>query len=198
MLHNPRNLLWLLPLLLLLTSPLWKPELTDFLRPRGGHATPDAGLDDMEQMQRFTMDSIAISMSSEGKVEWVITAAQAFTGESDKDIGMVGVDASYTGTDQEKTRITSAKGSYDISESHLTLMEDVVIDKPLSRQKLLTNLLHYYNNRKVIVCPGKVELRGPDFSIRAGSLEYDLASRDYNFGNRVRVELGISNQALRH
>jgi LPS export ABC transporter protein LptC len=191
MLHNPRNLLWLLPLLLLLTSPLWKPEFASFLRPRGGYAAPDLGLDDLDQEQRFIMDAIAITMSSAGKVEWVITAKQAYTGESDKDIGMLGVDATYTGTDQENTRITSNKGVYDISERHLTLMEDVVIDKPLSRQKLLTDLLHYYNNRKVVVCPGDVELRGPDFKIRAGSLEYDLASRDYNFGDRVRVELGI-------
>ena len=191
MLHNPRNLLWLLPLLLLLTSPLWKPEFTNFLRPRGGHAAPEVNLDDSEQLQRFVMDTVAITMSSAGKLEWEITAEQAFTGENDKDIGMVGVDATYTGADQEKTRITSAKGRYEISERHLTLMEDVVIDKPLSRQKLLTDLLHYYNNRKVVVCPSKVELQGPDFRIRAGSLEYDLASRGYDFGDRVRVELGL-------
>ena len=36
MLKNPRNLLWLIPLVLLVTSPLWKPALTDFLTPRGG------------------------------------------------------------------------------------------------------------------------------------------------------------------
>lgn len=191
MLQNPRNLLWLLPLLLLLTSPLWKPELTNFLRPRGGHVAPEINLDDNGQLQRFVMETIAITMSSAGRLEWEITAEQAFTGENDKDIAMVGVDATYTGGDQEKTRITSAKGQYVISDSHLTLMEDVVIDKPLSRQKLLTDLLHYYNNRKVVVCPGKVELQGPDFRIRAGSLEYDLASRGYDFGDRVRVELGI-------
>ena len=193
MLHNPRNLLWLLPLLLLLTSPLWKPELTNFLRPRGGHAVPEINLDDSEQEQNFIMDSIAITMSSEGKVDWVVTAEQAYTGESDNDIGMVGVDATYTGTDkdQEKTRITSAKGKYDIGKSYLTLMEDVVIDKPLSRQRLLTDLLHYSNHRKVVICPEKVELLGPDFRIRAGRLEYNLISRGYDFGNRVRVELGI-------
>jgi len=191
MLHNPRNLLWLLPLLLFLTSPLWKPELTSFLRPRGGLAVPEINLDDSAQQQRFVMEAIKITMASAGRVEWEITAAQAFTGENDKDIGMVGVDAVYTGTDQEMTRISSARGQYDIGESHLTLMEDVVVDKPLSRQKLLTDLLHYYNNRKVVFCPGKVELLGPDFRIRGGSLRYDLVSRGYDFGDRVRVELGI-------
>ena len=70
-------------------------------------------------------------------------------------------------------------------------MDDVVIDKPLSRQKLLTDLLHYSNNRKIVICPSKVELHGPDFRIRAGRLEYDLARSGYDFGDRVRVELGI-------
>ncbi|MHB8790010.1 MAG: LPS export ABC transporter periplasmic protein LptC [Desulfobulbaceae bacterium] len=191
MLHNPRNLLWLLPLLLFLTSPLWKPELTSFLRPRGGHGVPEINLDDSAEQQRFVMDAVKITMSSAGRVEWEITAEQAFTGESDKDIGLVGVDALYTGADQETTRITSVKGRYDIGESHLTLKEDVVVDKPLSRQKLLTDLLHYYNDRKVVFCPGKVELLGPDFRVRGGSLHYDLVSRGYDFGDRVRVELGI-------
>ena len=191
MLQNTRNLLWLLPLLLLLTSPLWKPELTGFLRPRGSIAVPDLGLDDRAREQQFVMDAIAITMSSEGRVEWEITAKQAFTGKSDKDIGMVGVDGTYTGADQEKTRITSAKGQYQINDRHLTLMENVVVDKPQSRQKLLTDLLHYYNNRKIIICPSKVELRGPDFRVRAGRLEYDLVSRGYDFGDRVRVELGM-------
>lgn len=195
MLHNSRNLLWLLPLLLLLTSPLWKPSLADFLRPRGGFTTPAVGLDD-QQEQRFIMDQIAITMSSGGRLEWVINADEAFTRESDMDIGMVGVDATYSGGDQEKTRITSAKGRYNVNEGHLILSENVLIDKPASHQQLLTDLLHYYNHRKVVVCPDKVELRGPDFTIRAGRLEYDLATHGYDFSNRVRVALGVPEKAI--
>ena len=37
MISNPRNLLWMLPLLLLVSSPLWVPPLSDFLTPRGGY-----------------------------------------------------------------------------------------------------------------------------------------------------------------
>ncbi|MFZ5798898.1 MAG: LPS export ABC transporter periplasmic protein LptC [Desulfobulbus sp.] len=191
MLHNPRNLLWLLPLLVLMTSPLWSPTLIEFLQPRGGHGIPQINLDDEEQEQRFVMEAIAITMSTGGRVDWEITAEQAFTGKSDKEIGMAGVQATYTGTDQEKTLITSNQGTYQINDRHLTLVEDVVIDKPLSRQTLLTDLLHYYSDRRIVVCPGKVELRGPDFRIRAGSLEYDLTTEGYDFSDRVRVDLGI-------
>lgn len=196
MMLRPRNLLWLLPLLLLLTSPLWQPAFTDFLRPRGGHAVPNPALDDGGQEQRFVMDAIAITMSSGGRVEWDITAAQAYTGKSDKEISLVGVDATYSGARQEKTRITSARGRYDINESHLTLIDQVVIDKPLSRQKLLTDLLEYSNSRKTVICPAKVELQGPDFRIRAGRLEYDLARNGYDFSQRVRVELGVPEKGI--
>ena len=191
MLLRPRNLLWLLPLLLLLTSPLWQPSLADFLRPRGGYAAPSVNLDDSAQVQRFVMDAIVITMSSAGQLEWVINAKQAFTGESDNDIGLVGVDATYTGTGQEQTRITSIRGRYNIDDSHLILQDQVVVDKPVSRQKLRTDLLHYYNHKKHVVCPDKVELQGPDFTIRGGRMEYDLISHGYDFSNRVRVELGV-------
>jgi LPS export ABC transporter protein LptC len=196
MLHSSRNLLWLLPLLLLLTSPLWKPSLTDFLKPRGGFTAPSVGLDEREQGQRFIMEKIAITMSSGGKLEWVINAHEAFTRENDKDIGMAGVDATYSGGDQEKTRITSDKGRYNITDGHLILSKNVVINKPLSRQQLHTDLLHYYNHRKTVVCPDNVELLGPDFKIRAGRLEYDLVSHGYDFSNRVRVALGVPEQGI--
>lgn len=191
MLRNPRNLLWLLPLLLLLTSPIWQPALRDFLRPRGGDALPATVLDEDQQGQRFVMDAVAITMSSGGEVEWDITAAQAYTGENDKEISLVGVEANYTGGRREQTRITSERGHYDIGASQLTLIDGVVIDQPLSRQRLLTDLLEYSNRNKTVVCPDKVELQGPDFRIRAGRLDYDLARNGYDFSGRVRVDLGI-------
>lgn len=190
MARNPRNLLWLLPLLLLLSSPLWQPALKTFLRPRGSDAVPATILDEGQQAQRFVMNAIAITMSSGGHVEWDITADQAFTGDNDKEISLVGVNATYSGDRQEKTKIASDRGRYDVGASHLTLIDRVVIDKPLSRQKLLTDLLEYSSRDKTVVCPDKVELQGPDFRIKAGRMVYNLTHNAYDFSNRVRVELG--------
>ena len=39
------------------------------------------------------------------------------------------VDAVYTGEDKDNTHITSSRGMYNVDESHLILIDDVVIDK---------------------------------------------------------------------
>lgn len=187
MIKNPRNLLWFIPLLLFVTSPLWKPPLSAFLQPRGTY-DPDGAREPVKQEQSFVMDAVTITMSSWGRVEWVVNARQAFTGKSDKEIGMLDVDALYTGEEKEHTRITSERGLYDLDKSHLVLIDNVVVDKPVSQQQLYTDLLHYYNTEKLIVSPGKVRINGPDFTIRAGRLEYDLVSRGYDFSKRVICE----------
>lgn len=184
MIRNPRNLLWLIPLFLFVTSPLWKPPLTSFLQPRG-YYDPNAEDGSTESGQSFVMDALTITMSSWGQVEWVINARQAFTGKTDKEIGMIEVDARYKGDKEEPTRITSERGLYNVDTSHLVLIDNVVVDRQASQQKLYTELLHYYNDEKVVVSPGKVTINGPDFSIKAGRLEYDLVSKGYDFSNRV-------------
>lgn len=131
------------------------------------------------------MDAITITMSSMGKVEWVVKGKKAFTVKSDKEFGMIGVDALYTGDEKEKTRITSDQGMYNVDKSHLVFIDQVVVDKPKSQQKMYTDLLHYYNDKKMAISPGNVEIRGPDFSIKAGRLDYDLAEKSYDFSNRV-------------
>lgn len=184
MIKNPRNLLWLIPVMLFVTSPLWKPQLAEFLQPRGFYDSL-ADDQDKEQQQSFIMDALTITMSNWGQVEWVVQARQAFTAKSDKEIGMVGVDALYTGDKKEQMRITSDRGMYNVDTSHLVLIDHVVVDKPVSQQKMFTDLLHYYNDEKMVVSPGKVEIKGPEYSIRAGRLEYDLVSKGYDFSNRV-------------
>ena len=186
MIKNPRNLLWLIPVLLFVTSLLWKPVLNSFLQPRGVY-DPSFSSQPTEQ-QSFVMDAITITMSSWGRVEWVINAKKAFTVKSDKEIGMIGVDALYTGDEKEQTRIISDRGIYTVDESHLVLIDNVVVDRPVSQQKMYTDLLHYYNEQKMIISPGNVEIRGPDFTISSGRLEYDLVSKGYDFSNRVVCE----------
>lgn len=187
MIKKPRNLLWLIPLLLLVTSPIWKPALTAFLQPRGVY-DPLVVRPPTEQQQSFVMDAITITMSSLGRVEWVVNARQAFTVKSDKEIGMIDVDALYTDEGKEQTRITSERGVYNVDKSHLVLIDNVVVDKSASQQQMFTDLLHYYNDKKIVMTPGKVEIKGSNFVIRAGRMEYDLVGKVYDFSNRVICE----------
>jgi LPS export ABC transporter protein LptC len=186
--QNPRNLLWLVPLLLFVTSPIWRPALASFLKPRGGYDSPAAGIEN-GPAQSFIMDTITITMATRGRVEWVVNAERAFTAQSDKEIGMIGVDAVYTAENNDRTHITSSQGMYDVDRRHLILMDNVVIRKPAEEQEMFTELLHYYDDRKVAVSPGEVEIRGTNYSIEAGRLEYNLAGNRYDFSNGVKVKM---------
>jgi len=184
MIKNPRNLLWLIPVLLFVTSPLWKPGVTAFLKPRGEYASPSAAKD-RQQTQNFSMDSLTLTMTNTGRVTWVVNAESAYTGKTDREIEMLGVNALYTGEGPEKTYITSKSGRYDIDASHLILKDDVVVRKPAARQVMKTELLHYYDRTKMVISPVRVDLKGPNFSIRAGRMDYDLISHGYDFSGRV-------------
>lgn len=189
MINTPRNLLWMLPLLFLLTSPLWKPPLTAFLAPRGGYNPKLAQPEEETPVQNFIMDSVAITLTSQGRPEWQIDADQAFTGEQGDDIQMAGVKAKYIGVDKEPTHITSNKGQYFIDQRHLVLTDRVVLTKPTKDQQLLSEQLDYYDGTKKMVSPGRVELRSPKIRLTAGRMDYDLETGGYDFTNRVKVTL---------
>lgn len=185
--NNPRNLLWLVPLFLFLTSPLWKPAVASFLSPRGGYEPSMVNTTEVES-QSFRMDELTITMTNRGRVDWVINAERAFTEKSDTVIGLVEVDALYTDKEKAQTRITSFRGKYNVDVRHLILIDNVIIRKPAEQQEMFTDLLHYYDARKMIVSPGDMEIVGPDYSISAGRLDYDLANDGYDFSNRVIVD----------
>ncbi len=185
---NRRNLLWLVPLFLFLSSPLWEPSVASFLKPRGGYNAGQERADE-KQAQNFVMDALTLTMSSKGRIEWVIKADRAFTGRQGRLIDMIDVDAVYTGAGRDKIYIASNRGQYNIDQQHLILQDNVRVRKPLEKQELYTNLLHYYDSTKQVVSPGDVKIKGPDFSIQAGHMTYDLLSHAYDFSKGVVCRL---------
>jgi len=188
MIKNPRNLLWIIPLCLLLSSPLWKSSVADFLKPRGGYDAKVAAAYKRES-QNFIMDKLTITLSTNGRLEWTINAERAFTGKSDREIGMIDVDALYTGKDKDSMTITSNRGTYLMDERHLILIDNVVLKNPAKKEELYTDLLHYYDATKMVVSPVDVEIRSPNFTLEAGRMDYDMSTEAYDFNDRVVVEL---------
>lgn len=190
MMKNPRNLLWMVPLATILSSPLWQSYVADFLTPRGGYDAKAAQAS-KDQTQNFTMDGVEITLSSSGLVTWQINAQRAFTGDTDQEVRMVEVDALYTGKGDNDNRITitSNRGSYHLDSQHLILRENVVIIKPAKNEEMYTDLLHYYDSTKMLISPVDVDIKGPKFDLQAGRMDYDLSIDAYDFNDRVRVTL---------
>ncbi|MGX9726323.1 MAG: LPS export ABC transporter periplasmic protein LptC [Candidatus Electronema sp. VV] len=183
-----RNLLWAVPLGLLVSSPLWKGPVTAFLEPRGGYDAAAVAAYTQET-QEFVMEDVVLTFSSDGQLTWTVKAAQARTGKTDREIDMSGVDAVYSKKGDDPITVTSRRGLYRMDEKHLTLTEDVVLTKPVQHERLRTELLHYYDAKKLLVSPDKVRISSPSFELRGGRMDYDLSTKAYDFGRRVQVEM---------
>ncbi|WP_417914332.1 LPS export ABC transporter periplasmic protein LptC [Candidatus Electronema sp. JM] len=181
-----RNLLWLIPLGLLVSSPLWKGAAAEFLAPRGGY---DAAAEQLftQERQDFVMENVVLTFTSKGQQTWTVRAAQARTGASDREIDMSTVHAVYSKAGDDPITVTSRSGSYQLDEKHLILRDDVVLVKPVQHEELRSSLLHYYDAGKQLVSPGDVTINGPTFKLRGGQMEYDVSNKAYDFGRRVHV-----------
>lgn len=181
-----RNLLWAIPLGLLASSPLWKGPVTAFLAPRGGYDAAAAAAYTQET-QEFVMEDVVLTFTSNGQLTWTVKAVEARTGRTDREIDMSGVDAVYSKKGDDPLLVTSRRGLYRMDAKHLTLIEDVVLTKPVQRERLRTELLHYYDAKKLLVSPDKVRISSPSFELNGGRMNYDLSTKAYDFGGRVHV-----------
>lgn len=186
MIGGGRNLLWLIPLGLFVSSPLWQERAAAFLRPRGGYDA--AAMQAYSQEERnFVMDDVVLHFSADGKQTWTVKAVQAHTAETDREIEMTEVNAVYAKEGDSPMTVTSRKGRYQMDKKHLTLIDDVVVIKPVQHEELRTELLHYYDLTKKLISPDAVRINGPNFNLEAGQMEYEVSAKDYQFDGRVHV-----------
>jgi LPS export ABC transporter protein LptC len=188
MIGNYRNLLWVIPIGIIAASPLWEGYVANFLKPRGGYDKV-AEQAYQEQSQDFVMDDVLITFTNEGVQTWTIKAEQAQTGKTDREIHMIDVDALYNKKGESPISITSTNGKYQMDDQHLTLIDDVVIIKPLQYEKMYSDLLHYYDTTKMLISPGDVKIKGPKFNLKGGRMDYDVSTGAYDFNDRVEVVL---------
>ena len=184
---SSRNFIWLVPLSLLLTFPLWRPPLTTFLIPRGG-LEPAMALNGPDAHD-FTMNSVHITQSHQGQKTLDLVAVRAMTGQTSDEFKMEDVKATIISKEGEQTHVIAGTGLFNQSSSRLSLMDEVVITKPKDNYELYTDLLHYNDKTKIANCPGPTRLLGDDVSIKGGNLEYNLLTNRYDIGGRVHVTL---------
>lgn len=184
---NGRNLVWLVPLFLLVSFPLWRPPLAAFLAPRGGYDPSLA--QNRPDSQDFVMNRVHITQSHRGKNTLDIVSDQAMTGQTTDEIRMDQIKAVITGKDGRQSHVSARKGIFDKATSLLTLIDDVVINKPSEKYEITTQLLHYDDKTKIAHCPGATRLKGEKITIKGGSLTYNTTAGSYDIGGRVFCRL---------
>ena len=184
---NSRNFIWLVPFALLLTFPLWRIPLAAFLAPRGGY--DPALAQNRPDAHDFTMNTVHITQSHNGKTTLDLFATRAMTGKTTNEFKMEDVNATIISDQGEQTYVTAKKGIFDKGSSLLSLIDDVVIKKPKDKYEIYTDLLHYNDKTKIADCPGPTRLIGKKVSIKGGSLKYNTLTSSYDIGGRVYCKL---------
>jgi LPS export ABC transporter protein LptC len=182
-----RNTVWLVPLLLILTFPLWRTPVGSFLTPRGGiehkvQSPPSSN-------NSFNMENVKILQNQKGRKTALIRAQSARTDETPDLLVLETVDADLFDENGNITHIISETGKYNMATKILTLIDDVVINKTHDKQLLYTDLLYYDSVKRTVNCPGKTRLIGENVRIDGGSLDYSINSSKYEIGGRVHVVL---------
>jgi len=178
-----RNLLWLIPLGLLITFPIWKHPIASFLEPRGGY-DQNFGKQD-KNIQNFMMDNVIIIQDQAGHKTAIVRADKAFTTDTPNEFQLDIVDADLFSEDDEKVTITATSGIYNTESKQLTLVKNVIVSRSSENQKLFSELLYYYDHNRTIQSPGDTRLIGDSIEVRGGSLDYDIVSSRYEVGGRV-------------
>lgn len=180
---NLRNLTWALPLLILITAPFWYKHVANFLTPKGGF---DGAIQQQQKgVHDFTMKSVFLIQSKNGKITAEIKAEEAYTGDVKSNYIMKNVEAVLYSETGEKTEITSKKGIFYADKEQLTLIDDVVVVRPKGNQRLYTDLLHYFDDTKIVHSPGKTRLVSNNIEVKGSSLHYDMNSEAYEITGRV-------------
>lgn len=182
-----RNTIWLIPLTLLVTFPLWSIPVSKFLAPRGGFDSEAQKT--QTETHNFNMNSLKILQNKEGRNTAIIRATRAETGKDPDVYLMEDVNADLINDEGEVTNVTAKQGEYRSTIKLLTLKKDVVVHKIAQKQFLYTDLLHYSSIERTIKCPEKMRIVGDDVQIDGGSLDYDIKTKTYDIGKRVHCVL---------
>jgi len=172
-----RNTIWLIPLLVVVTFPIWSIPVGDFLAPRGGF-DPDLK-NRRTDARKFSMETVKILQNQNGRKTAIIRADKARTGISLNIYIMENVDADIFDNDNNITKIIAKKGRFDTTSEILTLIDDVVVNKTKDKQILYTDLLHYDSKKRTVNCPDKTKMVSEDVTIDGGSFDYDINLSSY-------------------
>lgn len=178
-----RNTIWLVPLIIIVTYPLWSVPVGNFLSPRG--SVDPAPIPLHPDNQNFNMNTVQILQNQKGQKTALVRGRKAHTGVNPNVLVMEFVNADLFDAQGNITKIIANTGEYNTTSKILTLTDDVVINRIHDKQFLYTDLLMYDSEKRTVKCPGKIRLEGKNIEIDGGSLDYDVTSGSYEIGKRV-------------
>ena len=184
---NRRNLVWLIPVLIIVTFPVWQIPISSFLAPRGlEESSVDTGTD---KEHDFVMQKVLITQNQAGEKTAEIRARQAYTSDKPDEFVLVTIDADLFDDQGDMVNIKADSGIYNTQTRHLILNKNVIVTREADKQQLFTDLLHYYDEKRIIDSPVPTRMVAEGAEIRGSSLRYDIVTGQYLVGGRVSTIL---------
>lgn len=181
MISGPRNLLWLIPLALLLTSPLWKGPFVRLLMPHGEESAPVT----TPRERTVALTGVELNRYENGKQEMLLAAERVESGRDGLNLlSLAGVDLRLFVEGEPRAHITCGEGSFDTVRRLITLVEDVTVTTS-DELELRTDALRYFLNKKTMKTATPVLFQSPRVTLRGIGMMYHFGSGDYRVGGRV-------------
>lgn len=181
MLKDPRNLLWIAPLAVLVTLPLWKPLAEDILSPaRRQSGAAALSLAAKAVKGSSAMEGVEFEQSRNGTREWRLTAGRMVSAENDPDMLLEDVRAVFFGKagNREETSVKSRAGTYNTETRQITLAGDIVLEDA-EGYEMRTDSLRYSAAEKIMRTGAPVTIRGSNIEVSGSRLLYDIGAGKY-------------------
>lgn len=191
---NRRSATWLIPLLFLISFPLWKHPVASFLTPRGLNQQPDQTKQEEhgKLSHDFVMNKVTILQSQSGKRTAVIKAHKGFSNTEADSLSLTQVNADLTDKQGKLTNVIADLGTYTIETKKLSLRENVVVTRLEGQQKMTTDYLIYSDQEGKVTSPGPTNFSGKGFQVTSGRMEYNVIDGSYVLSDRVHCLLDES------
>ncbi|MEE4242626.1 MAG: LPS export ABC transporter periplasmic protein LptC [Desulfopila sp.] len=183
-----RNALWLIPLLILLSFPLWRIPVASFLAPP---TQPDdsTAAERPQEEHDFSMAGLTILQSEGSRETAVIHAERARTSNTPDEYILEAINADITNNNGDVVNVVAMTGDYNIGRKRLKLMVNVVITNTAENMTMHTELLYYNGVKRTVFSPAQTLLQGDGIRIEGSSFSHDMKAGKYVMGGRVYCTL---------
>nr|MBF0222272.1 LPS export ABC transporter periplasmic protein LptC [Desulfobulbaceae bacterium] len=178
-----RNMLWQLPLLVIVIAPLWWGGVVKFLNIETQQNQSTTG----QAKSSFTMLQVKISQAEKGQEQIRLDASRVYSEDDQETLFLDKPVAHLVGDPQKPLSIKGGSAIYETKKQIITLLDDVEL---LTSDTLVTtSVLRYFTKYKKVKSAAEVELNSDGMRITGTSFFYDLVNGDFRVGKRVVCNL---------
>jgi len=183
-----RNILWLLPVGLLLSWPVWGGSITRLLAPRGGLTATLAAPQATTTGAGFSMEGVLFSQLKNGVRDWQIEAKRLYAGEDQDRMQLEAVEAQVFKGAARTFVITGQEGEYNSKAKILTMRKGVRVQAE-NGVLVQSDSLSYDDQSRKITTRAPVQITGKGMDVRGQGLAYDMEKDSYDIRGRVKVDI---------